>query len=150
MNEDSPTVTVVIPTYNSSGTLRLTLETVLGQDFTDFEVWVVGDGCTDDSEAVISSFRDKRLHWVNLLKNSGTPAIPRNEALRRASGRFVAYLGHDDLWFPWHLTGLVDCIEKSSSDFVFSLGLILDPKGVVGSFTLPDKAYDRKKALSPR
>jgi len=62
MTEQSPTVTVVIPTYNSSGTLRLSLETVLWQDFVDFEVWVVGDGCTDDSETIISSFGDTRVH----------------------------------------------------------------------------------------
>ncbi len=149
MNDNSPTVTVIIPTYNSSGTLRLTLETVLRQDFADFEVWVVGDGCTDDSETVVFSFGDQRLHWMNLPKNSGTPAKPRNEALRHARGRFVAYLGHDDLWFPWHLAGLVDCIKENSRDFVFSLGLALSPKGIVGSFTLPDKAWERKKALSP-
>ena len=87
MVEETPAVTVIIPTYNSSGTLRLTLETVLLQDFDDFEVWVVGDGCTDDSETVVSSFGDKRFHWVNLPVNSGTPSVPRNEALRRARGR---------------------------------------------------------------
>lgn len=150
MNKYSPAVTVIIPTYNSSGTLRLSLETVIAQGFTDFEVRVVGDGCTDDSETVVSSFGDPRVHWRNLPENSGTPSLPRNEALRHARGQLIAYLGHDDLWFPWHLAELIDCIKKSGSDFVFSLGLILDPKGVVGSFSLPDKAWDQKKGfLSP-
>ena len=111
MTEKSPIVTVIIPTYNSSGTLRLSLETVLQQDFTDYEIWVIGDNCSDDSEAVVMSFRDKRVQWINLSVNSGTPSVPRNEGLRRARGRFIAYLGHDDLWFPWHLSQLVDCIE---------------------------------------
>lgn len=149
MTEHPSTVTVIIPTYNSSGTLRLSLETVLRQDFIDFEVWVVGDGCTDDSETVVSSFGDKRVHWMNLPVNSGTPSMPRNEALRRAKGRFIAYLGHDDLWFPWHLSELVDCIEKSNSDFVYSLGVIMGPEGTVGTFTLPNKAWDRNAMLSP-
>lgn len=149
MTDHPPAVTVIIPTYNSSGTLRLSLETVLLQDFSDFEVWVVGDGCSDDSETVVSSFGDKRVHWMNLPVNSGTPSMPRNEALRRARGRFIAYLGHDDLWFPWHLSELVDCIEKSNSDFVYSLGVIIGPEGAVGTFTLPKKAWDLKVMLSP-
>lgn len=149
MTEQSPTVTVIIPTYNSSGTLRLSLETVLRQDFVDFEVWVVGDGCTDDSEMIVSSFNDKRLHWVNLPVNSGTPSMPRNEALRRARGRLVAYLGHDDLWFPWHLSELVDCIETSDYDLAFSLGMMLGPEGVFGTFTLPKTAWDGRTAISP-
>jgi len=149
MTEQPPTVTVVIPTYNSSGTLQLSLETVLWQDFTDFEVWVVGDGCTDDSKTIVSSFGDTRVHWVNLSVNSGTPSMPRNEALRRARGRLVAYLGHDDLWFPWHLSELVDCIEKSNCDLAFSLGVMLGPEGAVGTFTLPKTAWNRKAAISP-
>ncbi|GAG57218.1 unnamed protein product [marine sediment metagenome] len=149
MTEQSPTVTVVIPTYNSSGTLRLSLETVLWQDFVDFEVWVVGDGCTDDSETIVSSFGDTRVHWVNLPANSGTPSMPRNEALRHARGRLIAYLGHDDLWFPWHLSELVDCIEKSNCDLAFSLGVMLGPEGVVGAFTLPKTARGGRTAISP-
>ncbi len=149
MNDQSPTVTVIVPTYNSSGTLRLSLETVLRQDFVDFEVWVVGDGCTDDSKTIVSSFGDRRLHWVNLSVNSGTPSMPRNEALHRARGRLVAYLGHDDLWFPWHLSELVDCIEKDNCDLAFSLGVMLGPEGVFGTFTLPKKAWDRRSAISP-
>jgi glycosyltransferase involved in cell wall biosynthesis len=149
MAEESPAITVVIPTYKSSGTLRLALETVLLQDFHDFEVRVVGDACTDDSEAVVSSFKDKRLKWTNLSVNSGGPGLPRNEALRRAKGQFIAYLGHDDLWLPWHLSGLVDCIEKSNSGFVYSLGLMLGPSGVVGTFTLPEEALNRKGKISP-
>jgi len=69
----SPQVTVIIATYNSSGMLQLTLQTVLRQDMSDFEVWVVGDGCTDDSERVVASFDDRRLKWTNLARNSGGP-----------------------------------------------------------------------------
>jgi glycosyltransferase involved in cell wall biosynthesis len=142
MSKRHPTVTVIIPTYNSSGTLKLALETVLWQDFADFEVWVVGDGCSDDSEAVVASFHDDRVCWANLPANSGGPSVPRNEALRRARGEFIAYLGHDDLWFPWHLSQLVDCIETSNCDLVASLGLALRPQGVFQSFTLPEAAWE--------
>ncbi len=96
----APSVTVIVPTFNSSATLRLALQSVLNQEFQDFEVWVVGDGCTDDSAQVALSFNDNRINWINLAQNSGSPAAPNNEGLRRARGRYIAYLGHDDLWFP--------------------------------------------------
>ncbi len=145
----APSVTVIIPTYNSRGTLRLALETVRRQAYRDFEVWVVGDGCTDDSENVVASFADGRFHWINLPTNSGTPSRPRNEGLSRAKGRYIAYLGHDDLWFPWHLAGLVGHIERSGCDFVHSLGAAIAPEGAVSFFSLPESLGIRHGGYSP-
>jgi glycosyltransferase involved in cell wall biosynthesis len=136
MPKREPIVSIIIPTYNSSGTLRLALQTVLLQDFKDFEVWIIGDGCTDNSDKVVTSFEDDRLNWINLGSNSGNPSLPRNEGLRRSKGQFIAYLGHDDLWFPWHLSELVDFIQKNNCDFVYSLGALIAPNGLIGTFTL--------------
>jgi glycosyltransferase involved in cell wall biosynthesis len=149
MPVSSPAVTIIVPTYNSSGTLRSTLESILRQEFGDYEVWIVGDGCTDDSEAVISAWGDGRVHWINLPVNSGRPAGPRNEALRRARGRWIAYLGHDDLWFPWHLGELIRCIENSRSDFAYSLAAIVGPKGIVETFGLPRRPWNSRENISP-
>jgi len=149
MTRKSPIVSVIIPTYNSSGTLKLSLETVLRQEFDDYEVWIIGDGCSDDSETVIGSIGDDRVHWVNLPTNSGTPSAPRNKGLRLARGQFIAYLGHDDLWFPWHLSELVDCIERRKSDFVYSLGILLSPEGVIGTFSLPKNPWRFKEQICP-
>jgi glycosyltransferase involved in cell wall biosynthesis len=66
-----------------------------------------GDACTDDSAELVASYRDPRLHWFNLPTNSGYQSAPHNEGLRRARGRYVAYLNHDDLWLPNHLERLV-------------------------------------------
>ncbi len=135
--------------YNSSGTLRLALQSVLWQDFNDFDVWVIGDGCLDNSEEVVASFNDERVHWMNLPSNSGGPSLPRDEGLSRAAGRYVAYIGQDDLWFPWHLSELVDCIESTNSDFVYSLGAIMAPNGLIGTFSLPHEAWSRTETATP-
>ncbi|MCC6455308.1 MAG: glycosyltransferase family 2 protein [Caldilineaceae bacterium] len=127
---NSPRVTVIIATYNSSKTLTLALQSLLAQDFTDFEAWVVGDACTDDSAQVVASFGDERLYWTNLPQNSGSQGGPNNEGLRRALGEYVAYLGHDDLWFPWHLSGLVAHIENSQADLVHPLSAVHKPEGL--------------------
>ncbi len=123
-----PTVSVITAAYNSSATLRIALSSLLAQKFEDWEAWIIGDGCTDDSEGVVQSFRDARLHWENLERNHGSQAFPNNEGLRRAQGLYVAYLGHDDLWMPNHLTGMVRCIETSQADLVHSICGLFGPK----------------------
>jgi glycosyltransferase involved in cell wall biosynthesis len=89
------------------------------------------------------------VHWVNLPTNSGGPAVPRNEALGRARGRYVAYLGHDDLWFPDHLHGLVECIEREGASFAYSLGATVTPSGLGATFTVPENPRRWDNPLSP-
>jgi len=122
-----PKVTVIIATYNCSHTLKCALASVRDQTFTDFEVWVVGDCCTDDSEEVVAGFQDSRFNWTNLPQRVGTQSGPNNEGLRRARGEYIAYLGHDDLWFPWHLESLVAKIEQSNADFVHAVTALIGP-----------------------
>jgi len=128
----SPLITVIMATYNSSKTLKLAIESALAQDMSDFEILVVGDGCTDDSGEVVRSFGDTRLSWVNLPENSGSQGVPNNEGLRRAKGDYIAFLGHDDLWFPWHLSSLAGAIRESGADLVHPLIALLSPSGLEG------------------
>src|SRR4051794_21497299 len=99
---ESPLVTVICPTYNRKATLEWALRSVLNQGLNGFEVWVIGDGCTDGSEEVVIALNDPRLNWLNLPVNTGSQTEPNNEGLRRAQGRYISFIGHDDLWFPWH------------------------------------------------
>lgn len=124
-----PTVTVIIATYNKSSALRCAIESALWQTFKDFELWVIGDACTDDSAQVVTAYGDPRVHWYNLPENSGYQSEPNNEGLRRAKGKYIAYLNHDDLWLPHHLQVLVNCIEETRADFVFSILEIISPRG---------------------
>jgi glycosyltransferase involved in cell wall biosynthesis len=120
--EQPPLVTVVIATYNRAGTLKYAIESVLWQSFKNFELWVVGDACTDNTEEIVHSFRhDPRVFWYNLPKNSGYQSRPNNEGIKRARGKYIAYLNHDDIWLPNHLQALVNHIEKTNADFVFSV-----------------------------
>jgi len=147
--ETRPAVSVIIATYNSSSTLQCAISSVLEQDRGDWEVWAVGDGCTDDSADVVAAFDDRRISWVNLPANSGGPSAPRNEGLRRARGPYVAYLGHDDLWFPWHLSTLLAFSEAGAGDLVSSIGANIGPPGVTSTFTLPERPWLWRTPLSP-
>ena len=79
------------------------MASVQRQTFADFELLVIGDGCTDDSEAVVAAFGDPRFHWENLPQNHGHQSPANNRGLALARGKWIAYLGHDDLWMPNHL-----------------------------------------------
>jgi glycosyltransferase involved in cell wall biosynthesis len=124
-----PLVSVIIATYNWSSVLRLAIHSVLWQTEQDFEILVIGDGCTDDSAAVVHSFGDARIRWHNLPNNSGHQTAPNNAGLRLARGRYVAYLGHDDIWHPAHLGTLVSRIVRAEADFASSLVQMIGPKG---------------------
>jgi len=145
-----PLVSIIIATYNWGSVLRLALHSVLWQSEQDFEVLVVGDGCTDDSEAVVRSFGDARVHWHNLARNSGHQTAPNNAGLQLARGRYIAYLGHDDIWHPEHLRTLVAAIVRADADFSSSLVQMIGPEGsnyreVAGIF--PPGGYRGAKGL---
>ncbi|MBZ5632463.1 MAG: glycosyltransferase [Acidobacteriia bacterium] len=145
-----PLVSVIIATYNWSSVLRLAIHSVLWQTEQDFEILVVGDGCTDDSEAVAQSFGDARVRWHNLPRNYGHQTAPNNAGLRLARGRYIAYLGHDDIWHPEHLRTLVVAIDRSKADFASSLVEMIGPPGsnyrdVAGIH--PKDGYDGRQAL---
>lgn len=99
-------------TYNWAPVLPYSIGSVLDQTHADFELLVVGDGCTDESEAVVASIGDPRVRWINLPANTGHQSGPNNEGLRRSSGNVVAFCGHDDLWLPHHLATLVPVIAE--------------------------------------
>jgi glycosyltransferase involved in cell wall biosynthesis len=111
----APLVTVIVPTYNYSSVLRHAIRSVLWQTYSNFELLVIGDSCTDDSGAVVAAFDDARVTWLNLEENFGTQSGPNNAGLDRAAGRYVAYLGHDDVWHPWHLQAVVGELERTQA-----------------------------------
>jgi hypothetical protein len=109
-----PRFTVIIPTYNWSAVLPYSIGSVLRQTFGDFELLVIGDGCTDDSETVVKSIKDSRVRWTNLPTNSGHQSAANNEGLRQARGEYIAYLGHDDLWLPHHLSTMAAALDAGA------------------------------------
>ena len=127
--DPAPLVSVIIATYNYSSVLRHAIRSVLSQTYPNFELLVVGDACTDDSEEVAASFADPRVRWLNREENSGTQSGPNNTGLALAGGRYTAYLGHDDLWHPWHLAAVVGALERSGASLGHGLTELVGPPG---------------------
>jgi glycosyltransferase involved in cell wall biosynthesis len=110
-----PLVSVIIPTYNRGNVLRIAIQSVLWQTEQNFELLVMGDGCTDDSESVVNSFGDARIQWHNLPSNSGHQSAPVNAGLALSRGRYIAFLGHDDIWHPDHLRTQLRAIASANA-----------------------------------
>ncbi|WP_164084923.1 glycosyltransferase family 2 protein [Pseudazoarcus pumilus] len=124
-----PLVSVVMATYNRSNIIGYAIESLRANTLQDWELLVVGDCCTDDTETVVSAFGDTRIRFVNLPDNCGEQSGPNNFGVELARGRYLAFLNHDDLWFPHHLRRCVEALEREGVDLVFSQGIVVDADG---------------------
>lgn len=112
-----PTVSVILPTYNRAYCLRRSIDSVLNQTFTDFELIVINDGSTDDTADLVRSYRDPRLTYVHHNENLGqTERL--NEGIWLTQGEFIAFQDSDDEWLP-------EKLEKQVAVF-------LDPNQITG------------------
>ncbi len=122
-------VTVIIPTYNWSEALRFSIASALAQTYRDFELLVIGDCCTDDSEEVALSFGDSRVRWHNLAVRTKCQSGPNNHGISIATGSLIAYLGHDDVWHPDHLESLVEKITETGAEMACGVTVMYGPPG---------------------
>jgi glycosyltransferase involved in cell wall biosynthesis len=95
-------VSVIMPTYNCAPYIGETIRSVQSQTYENWEIIIVDDCSTDNTESIVKSINDKRIRYYKNSKNSGA-AVSRNFALREAKGRWIAFLDSDDLWAPTKL-----------------------------------------------
>ncbi len=107
----APRVSIVVPAWNAAAFIRKTLETVAAQTFEDYEIIVVDDGSSDDTKLVVDRFlKDKGLRGLCIRQENMKIAGARNTGIRAAAADLIAFLDHDDLWFP-------DKLEKTLAEF---------------------------------
>lgn len=128
MNRSSnPLITIIIATYNASHVLKYAIKSVLDSSYENFELLVVGDCCTDDTEQCVAAFDDERIQFYNLEKNSGQQATPNNFGLEKARGEYIAFLNQDDLYFPGHLSSCLNFIQQTDHQIVCVPYLSISP-----------------------
>ncbi len=94
-----PLVSVIIPTYNRSQSLKRAIKSVLAQTFQDYELIIVDDYSSDDTKIIVDDFKDKRIKYIQLSKNTGGALIPRIKGFIASSGKYIAPLDDDDYWY---------------------------------------------------
>lgn len=110
---------IIVPTYNRADLILTTLHSILMQTYPDFEVIVVDDGSTDNTQAVVGSIRDKRVQYY--LKNNEERAAARNFGTQRANGAYITFLDSDDVLMPQHLQEARQLIEAQQQPEWFHL-----------------------------
>lgn len=104
-----PRVSVIIPAFNCAQYLGRALQSAFAQTYLDYEVIVVNDGSTDETQDLVARWEDK-IRYV-YQQNRG-PASARNLGIAKASGEFLAYLDADDMWYPHKLEGQVAFLDN--------------------------------------
>ena len=149
--EDSssfPKVSVLMAVYNTQEDhLRKAIESILAQNYDDFEFLIVNDASTDvNVERIIKSYSDPRIvYWVN-EKNLGI-SDTRNRLIDLAKGEYLAVVDHDDVSYPDRLAEAVACLDQDPKLGVVS-SLMREIDGVAGRiWNVPEKSLDIKKTL---
>ena len=116
-NERIPNlVSIIMPSYNTAQYIEKTIKSVLDQKYTNWELIIVDDCSTDNTDEVVKKYlNDKRIKYLKNEQNSGA-AISRNRALRAARGQWIAFLDSDDLWMPEKLEKQI-CFMKEKGYF---------------------------------
>jgi glycosyltransferase involved in cell wall biosynthesis len=138
--QGSPQVSVIIPTYNRALFVGEAIQSVLGQTFSDFELIIVDDGSTDDTETVVAQFNDLRIRYIR-HDNMGISGA-RNTGIRNARGQYIAFLDSDDLWLPQLLEVEVPILDQNPD-----VGVICaKAQGIdsAGSLTFESRGYFQK------
>jgi len=124
----TPTVSVIIPTYNRFSFIGQAIASVLSQSFMDFEIIVIDDGSTDDTELVVREITDPRLVYIRQENRGRSHA--RNFALFLARGRYIAFLDSDDLYLPNKLSLQVNYLNSHPNvDMLYTSAYCIDAVG---------------------
>lgn len=110
-NPNTPLVSVIIPTYNRAWALKKAVDSVLEQDYKEFELIVVDDGSTDDTQTLLKSYPAGTLKLIS-QPHAGVSAA-RNRGFSAASGTLIAFLDSDDYWYPKKLSAQVAFFNKN-------------------------------------
>jgi len=123
-------VSIITPSYNSSRFIVETIESVLAQTYTNWELLITDDCSKDNSVDIINSYveKDDRIKLFSLTKNVGAAAA-RNMSLSEAKGRYIAFLDSDDIWEPHKLATQISFMKTNNYAFTFSAYNIMDNNG---------------------
>lgn len=122
-------VSIITPSYNTARFIAKTIESVLAQTYKSWEMIIVDDCSTDNTDKVVEPYlEDKRIRYLKNEKNSGA-AISRNYALREAKGKWIAFLDSDDLWLPEKLEKQIAFMKNNSYYFSCCATTSIDEEG---------------------
>jgi glycosyltransferase involved in cell wall biosynthesis len=125
----NPTVSIIIPLYNAERFIAETINSVLKQSYSDWELIVIDDGSKDASAKIAEGFlTDKRINYYH-QSNSGV-SVARNNGISKAKGKYIAFLDADDTWRSDNLELKISVLQNELIDFVFSDAELIDENSI--------------------
>lgn len=122
-------VSIIMPSYNTGKYIADSIRSVQAQTYINWELILVDDCSNDDTDTIVSPFlTDKRIIYIKKECNSGA-AVSRNYALKKAKGKWIAFLDSDDLWNPEKLSKQVDFMKKNNFCFSYTNYEEIDSSG---------------------
>ena len=122
-------VSAIILTYNRAHMVTEAIDSVLKQSFKDFELIVVDNYSSDNTESVVKSYNDKRIRYFK-HQNNGFIGVNRNYGIKKSRGEYIAFLDDDDLWLPKKLEKQVELLDSNKElGLVYSDTYIMDSNG---------------------
>lgn len=121
-------VSIIMPSYNTAPFIEETIQSVLNQTYTNWELIIIDDCSADNTDEVINRIDDERIHYYKNKVNSGA-AVSRNKALREARGQWIAYLDSDALWMPDKLEKQIRFMEDNGYAFSYTNYEEIDAQG---------------------
>ena len=123
MSNQTPKVSIILPTYNRAYIIEKAIQSVLNQTYQDFELIIVDDGSTDNTEEIIKKLqeKDKRIRYIKLETNKGAAAA-RNEGIKIAHGKYITFQDSDDEWLPEKLEKQMKIFETTPEDIIVYTG----------------------------
>ena len=119
-------VSIIMPSYNTGRFIKETIESVLAQSYPHWELIIVDDKSTDNTDDAVSEYLgDARIHYLKNEVNSGA-AVSRNRALREAKGKWIAFLDSDDLWEPEKLEKQIRFMKDNGYHFSYTNYIEID------------------------
>ncbi len=112
-------VSIIMPSWNTGEFIAESIQSVLNQTYTNWELIIIDDCSSDDTDQIIESFNDERIKYLKNEKNCGA-ALTRNRGLREARGEWIAFLDSDDLWMPEKLEHQIDFMKKNGYSLSFT------------------------------
>lgn len=120
-NNNNPEVSIIIPTFNRRNLISNAIDSVINQEYTDWELLIIDDHSTDDTSSLIQSYmeKDRRIKYLINSRKKGVSGA-RNTGIINAKGKYLAFLDSDDKWFSYHLKQSINVLKKEKLDVAFS------------------------------
>ncbi|MGE7928471.1 glycosyltransferase family 2 protein [Lysinibacillus xylanilyticus] len=119
MHKNNLLVSIIMPVYNAEKYVGQSIESVLNQTHKNWELIIINDKSTDNSQQILLGYKDSRIKIINLTQNGGV-ANARNAGIEKAKGQFLAFLDSDDLWHPEKLSKQLDFMLELDVAFSYT------------------------------